>query len=134
VTLAEIVVDASVVVRGLTTEGPAAEVLDRLATGATVGHAPDLLIAEVSSALSVLVRADRRSLDDALSLLESTTRTPIELHPATPLAPAAVELAASSGLSAYDSFYAVLARALEISLVTADRRLASAVPGAMLVA
>jgi predicted nucleic acid-binding protein len=33
-----------------------------------------------------------------------------------------------------DAFYAVLAEALEIPLVTADRRLATAVPGALLVA
>jgi len=46
----------------------------------------------------------------------------------------AIELAATSDLSAYDSFYAVLAAALEVPLVTADRRLAAAVPGAVLVA
>lgn len=36
--------------------------------------------------------------------------------------------------SAYDAFHAVLAHALEAPLVTADRRLALAVPGAVLVA
>jgi predicted nucleic acid-binding protein len=41
---------------------------------------------------------------------------------------------ADRGLTAYDAFYAVLAEALEVPLVTADRRLAAAVPGALLVA
>ncbi|MGH3133399.1 MAG: PIN domain-containing protein [Gaiellaceae bacterium] len=52
----------------------------------------------------------------------------------TPLAPSAIALAAGSRLSAYDSFYAVLAAALGLPLVTADRRLAAAVPGSVLVA
>lgn len=132
-TRAEIVVDASVVVRGLTTDGSAAEVLDQVGAGATLGHAPELLVAEVSSALAVSVRAERRSLEDALSMLDSLARSPIELHSTPPLAPAAVELAATSALSVYDALYAVLSRALEIPLVTADRRLAAAVVGSVLV-
>jgi predicted nucleic acid-binding protein len=134
VTLAEAVVDASVVVRGLTTEGDAAVVLDQIAAGTTVGHAPDLLVAEVSNALALAVRIERRSLDDAQSLFGILAASPIELHSTGPLAPAAIELAAMSDLSAYDSFYAVLAAALEVPLVTADRRLAAAVPGAVRVA
>ena len=39
-----------------------------------------------------------------------------------------------SGLSAYDAFYAVLAAGLAAPLVTADRRLAEAVPDSILVA
>jgi len=131
---AEVVVDASVVVRGLTVSGSAAEVLESIAAGATVGHAPKLLITEVSSALAVSVRTERRSLEDALSLLDSLARSPIELHSALPLARATVQLAATSSLSAYDAAYAVLARALDIPLVTADKRLAAAVVGAVLVA
>ena len=130
-TLAEAVVDASVVVRGLTTEGDAADVFDRIAVGATAGHAPDLLVAEVSNALALAVRTERRSLEDAQSLSELLAASPIELHSTARLAPAVIELAARSDLSAYDAFYAVLAAALEVPLVTADRRLAAAVPGAV---
>jgi predicted nucleic acid-binding protein len=132
--LAEAVVDASVVVRGLTTDGYAADVLDQIAVGATVGHAPDLLVAEVSNALALAVRTERRSLGDAQSLFGLLSASPIELHSTVPLAPAAIELAATSDLTAYDSFYAVLAAALEVPLVTADRTLAAAVPGALRVA
>ena len=133
-TLGEAVVDASAVVRGLTTEGEAADLLDQVAVGATVGHAPDLIVAGVSSALALAVRTERRSLEDAQSLFELLAASPIELHSTAPLASAAIALAATSELSAYDSFYAVLAQALEVPLVTADRRLAAAVPGAVLVA
>ena len=132
-TLAEAVLDASVVVRGLTTDGAAADLFDRIVDGGTRGHAPDLIIAEVSSALAVAVRIERRSLEDAQLLLGLLVASPIELHPATPLAGPAIELAATSNLSAYDSFYAVLAAVLDVPLVTADRRLAAAIPDAVLV-
>jgi predicted nucleic acid-binding protein len=46
--------------------------------------------------------------------------------------PSAVELAATRRLSAYDAFYAFLAEALDVPLVTADRRLAKLVPGTVL--
>lgn len=128
-----VVVDASAVVRGLTTDGTAAETLDQIGAGVLVGHAPDLLVAESSNALVVAVRAEQRSLEDAQSLLDSLLHSPIELHPTTALAPAALELAATTQLSAYDGFYAVLARALDLPLVTADRGLADAVVESVLV-
>lgn len=132
-TLAEAVVDASVVMRGLTTKGAAADMFDQIAAGATVGHAPDFLVVEVSNALALAVRTERRSLEDAQALFRLLVASPIELHPSAPLAPTAIELAATSVLSAYDSFYAVLAAALEVPLVTADRRLAATTPGSLLV-
>jgi predicted nucleic acid-binding protein len=128
-----LIVDASAVVRGLTTEGPAAETLDQIGAGVIVGYAPDLLVAEVSNALAVAVRAEQRSLNDAQSLLDSLLQSPIELHPTTAMAPAALELAATTQLSAYDACYAVLARVLGFPLVTADRRLAEAVVDSVLV-
>ena len=132
-TPAEAVVDASVVIRGLTTDGDAVDVLDRIAVGETGGHAPDLLVVEVSNALALAVRTEWRSLEDAQSLFELLAASPIELHSTAPLALAAIELAVRGELSAYESFYAVLAHALAVPLVTADRRVAAAVPGALLV-
>jgi predicted nucleic acid-binding protein len=134
VTLAEAVLDASAVVRGLTAEGDAAAVLDDVAGQRTRAHAPDLVVAEVANALAVAVRADRRSLPDAQALLGVLAAVPMTVHASTPLAPAALELAAEGQLSAYDALYAVLSRALDVPLVTADRRLAAAVPDAVLVA
>jgi len=122
------------VVRGLTTEGDAAELLARIADGASTGHAPELIVAEVSNALALAVRTELRSLDDARRLFDLMAASPIRLHAMTRLAPSAIELAAASRLSAYDAFYAVLAAALDVPLVTADRRLAAAVPDSVLVA
>ena len=130
-TLAEAVVDASVVVRGLTTEATRLTFSTGSQSGATAGHAPDLLVAELANALALAVRTERGSLEDAQSLSELLAASPIELHSTARLAPAAIELAARRDLSAYDAFSGVLAAALEVPLVTADRRLAAAVPGAV---
>ncbi|HSJ94180.1 MAG TPA: type II toxin-antitoxin system VapC family toxin [Gaiellaceae bacterium] len=131
-TSAEVVVDASVVVRGLTSEGDAARLLDEIAAGAATAHGPELVVAEVSNALALAVRAERRALDDAQALLRTLVDSPLVLHATTPLAPAALELAATTRLSAYDAFYAVLARSLDVPLVTADRRLSESVAGSAL--
>ena len=133
-TPAELVIDASVVVRGLTTEGSAAETLDHITTGAVKANAPDLLVAEISNALALPIRTERFDLPSAQLLLTSALDCPIQLHPTTALGPAALDLAGASGLSAYDAFYAVLAAQLGMPLVTADRRLSEAVPDAVLVA
>lgn len=111
----------------------AGRLFDELAAGSAAGHAPDLIVAEVASALAVAVRAEGRALGDALELLRTFMESRLTLHELTPLAPAALELAATTRLSAYDSFYAVLARALDLPLATADRRLSEAVSGSMLV-
>jgi predicted nucleic acid-binding protein len=134
VTHVEVVVDASAVLRGLTSGGEASEIFDRVLAGAIAGHAPDLVVAEIASALSVAVRAETRSLADAQGVLALVSESPILLHASGPLAPAALEIAAATQLSAYDALYAVLARALDVPLVTADRKLAAAVPGAILIA
>ena len=47
---------------------------------------------------------------------------------------AALVTAIDLGLSAYDGTYAALAESLDVPLITADRRLAAAVPNAELLA
>ena len=68
---------------------------------------------------------------DAAGALEALAGLPLQLH-GPELAPAALGAAIDLGLSAYDGTYAALAESLDAPLVTADRRLAAAVPSAEL--
>ncbi len=50
----------------------------------------------------------------------------IDLVPAAPLAPLALQIGLELGLSAYDAAYVIVAEAAKAALVTADKRLAAA--------
>ncbi len=114
-----IVIDASAFIDAV--DGRA-EVLDRLA-GEDV-HAPHLLDVEVASALRRLVgkgRIDAGTADRAVSILEQGD---IKRYGHRPLLRSAWEL--RDRLSAYDAVYVALAAALDVPLVTTDRRLGAA--------
>jgi len=135
VTRAEVVVDASAVVLGLLSdEGGAAELLDEVARAHVVAHAPDLLVPEVANALRTRIVVRRWPIDAAQKRLSTFLAVPIALQESSPIVTEALSVAAELGLSVYDALYAALAQALEIPLVTADKRLAAAVAGAVLVA
>jgi predicted nucleic acid-binding protein len=135
VTVAEIVIDASALMRGLLGEGPEAEEIVRnVWDGSVKAHAPDLIGPESTHALVRLVRAGRLDLDDARTLAGAVERTPLGRHFSLGHGGVVLEFANAANLSAYDAFYAVLAEALDLPLVTADRMLAAAVPGSVLVA
>lgn len=133
-TTSEIVLDASAAVRGLLRdEGSAFEVVAVVSAGTTAAHVPDLFVAEVTNAFVVRARASRWPAAKAALSLDVVLSWPLVVQACRPLAVHALEAATRRGLSAYDAFYTVLARELDIPLVTADRRLAEAVPGAVLV-
>ena len=135
VTAAEIVLDASALLRGLLGESrEAEEIVGGVWDGVVKAHAPDLIGPESTHALLRLVRAGRLDLDDARRLADDVERTPLGRHSSLGQASAAFEFAQTTSLSGYDAFYAVLAEALDLPLVTADRKLAAAVPNVILVA
>jgi predicted nucleic acid-binding protein len=113
-----LVVDASACVSFLIGDDDADWVRERL-RGESVLHAPALIDFEVGSALRSL--NDRRRFVEAAEDLRAMR---LVRHPGEPLLPRMWEL--RGHLTAYDAAYVALAEALEVPLVTLDRRLARA--------
>lgn len=127
------VFDASVLVRAVVPLEESALGWVRRAIGQEVSVAvPALIFAEVGNALSTYVREATITLDGALKRLAFILRMPLEIRQLEDLLEPAVGLAIARGLSVYDACYAVLAEAEGALLVTADRRLATAVTRAEL--
>ena len=109
------------------------EWLDALEAEELDGHVPELVYAEVGSSLLKYVRAGRMTVGDAMAAIEIVIALPLRTHR---LREALAGRPRARGrdwrLSVYDCCYAVLAESLDAPLVTADRRLAAAVPAAEL--
>lgn len=114
-----IVLDASVAILGLLSDGDA-----RRALATEPLAAPHLIDSEVAHALRRRVLARDQRADDAGRALDRWTRLALRRHPAVGLLARVWELRAN--VSAYDATYVALAEALEVELVTADGRLANA--------
>lgn len=133
-TVGKAVLDASVFVRSAVQRSTGArEWLDAVEADELDGHVPELVYAEVAGSLVTYVRSGAMSASDAVATLDTVAAFPLHTHRLSDLASGALSLAVDTGLSAYDCCYAVLAELLDIPLVTADRRLAAAVPRAELV-
>ena len=115
------VIDASVVVDALLVGTP--EVVAYLSASGEL-HAGQHLAAEVTSALRAGERRGRVHVSDALAL--AVADLAIRLHPIRPLLPRVWQL--RHNLTPYDAWYVALAEALDVPLLTLDRRIAEA-PG-----
>ena len=120
-----IVADASAIVDLLVgEESVRARVEDALRAGAPI-EAPDLLTLEVVSALTRLVRVGGLSRADAEEVLAAYARLPIRHRLTHPYWSRIAALAARHSVS--DAAYVVVAEALDVPLLTTDRRLARSV-------
>jgi len=124
---ASAVIDASVVVRAtVEQDGAAQDWVQAVASGKVAGHVPDLIWLEYANALTRCVRQAVTSAEEAREMLELALQLPLTAWPLGQLAVAAFAVSVERGLSAYDASYVVLAEAHDATLVTADRRLATA--------
>jgi predicted nucleic acid-binding protein len=133
VTAASVVLDASVLVRAAVDRSPEARAWTARLGGEVHGHAPELIWAEVASALRLYVSTAAMSSVFAHEVLANLARLDLEPHALRELAAPALERALRQRVSVYDACYLVLADALEATLVTADRRLAEAAKEADLI-
>ena len=122
------VVDASVAVKWFIHE-PDRPAARRLLEPKSRLIAPDLIVAEVASAMWKRVVAGDGDARQAPLTAASLPRFFARLMPLAPLAARAVEIAAELRHPVYDCFYLALAESEEATLVTADRRLIGRLAG-----
>lgn len=118
------VLDASVITDALAVGGVAGGDARRLLAAETALHAPDIAPAEVTSALRSMVRRGDLAEPVALGALAALSSLRARLFPFTPFARRVWQL--RDTVTVYDAWYVALAEALDVPLVTADRRLRNA--------
>lgn len=125
-----IILDASVVVKWFSEEEyteKALEIRERIRMGEERVVVPDLLLYELANALKYNPSFDANDVSDAL-----TSIFDMDLEIVTPIPEIinlAVALAFEYNITVYDAFYIALAKDLELTFITADRRLCERVRG-----
>jgi predicted nucleic acid-binding protein len=117
-----IVVDASTAIRWLFKLDLSDRAEALLASGERL-IAPDLVLAEIASAIWKFVRFEGVSADSATAVLSDADQHFDELVPANGLKDRALALAIELGHPVYDCFYLALAQQRAGVVVTTDRRL-----------
>ena len=123
--MTRLVVDASVAAKWVLKEAnsdAARRIVDRAQL-----LAPDLLWAELGSLLWRRHRLGELSASDARGMLRTLRGVPVRSYALFPLLPLALEIALTIGHSVYDCVYLALANQEDCRVVSADRRLQSAV-------
>jgi predicted nucleic acid-binding protein len=120
-----IVVDASIVATALADDGDDGDRARARLRGETLS-APGLLDLEVVSVWRRAARSGRLERRRARQAMADLVELPLARAPHVPLLERIWEL--GDNLSPYDAAYVALAEALDVALLTADRRLARA-PG-----
>ncbi|MCJ7806998.1 MAG: type II toxin-antitoxin system VapC family toxin [Clostridia bacterium] len=94
--------------------------------------APELIIAEMGNVVWKKLQRGELSLEEARLIVDTITDSfPVKLSESRGLLPAGLEVAATCGLTVYDSLYVALAAVKGATLVTADKKLAQAAAGAL---
>lgn len=94
-------------------------------------HVPDLFYIECANILLKYTRRFDRPLEDSLADIRDLNSLALIVTSTTELIEDALQLAEEKNLTAYDACYAVLARKLELSLITADVPMANAIDRAI---
>lgn len=129
------VVDASVGIK-LFVEEPLSDQAHALFTKLTKDppaelYVPDLFYIECTNILLKYMRRFGRSLEDSQADLADLKTLALKTVSTAELMEDAILLASQKNLTAYDACYAVLARQLNIPLITADKSMAQAVEWAV---
>lgn len=115
------IVDASVAVRWLVSL-PGHEQARALLTSGHRLAAPELLAAEVGSALAKLVRGNVLTREEGTEALQDFFRAPVRMLPIRPAAGQAWQMAQDHAQSFYDCLYLAMAVMADGLFATADAR------------
>lgn len=115
-----LVVDASAVVELLLTTDRGRAVKERLQDETSL-HCPGLLDIEVLSALRRMRNGGRITTEEADDALQKLTRMPVQRYNYRPFLQQVWSL--RDNFTPYDATYVALARELDATLITTDRRL-----------
>lgn len=96
-------------------------------------HVPDLFYIECANILLKYTRRFGRSRDDSSADIADLRLLSLETTSTADLMEDAFLLAVEKHLTAYDACYAVLARTLDVPLITADEKLAQAIESAIFI-
>ncbi|MGH4016737.1 MAG: type II toxin-antitoxin system VapC family toxin [Pseudonocardiaceae bacterium] len=118
-----IVVDASIVVR-LLVNRPTDDVLRQRFAAPRAVHAPQLIDAEVASAVRGLLLGGKISLPRATEMLADFAALRITRYPMRPHLGRIIEL--RNNLTAYDALYVAVSETLRIPLLTQDTKFSRA--------
>ena len=94
-------------------------------------YVPDLFYIECANILLKYMRRFGRSLKDSQADLADLNKLSLKTVSTAELMEAALLLASERNLTAYDACYAILARQMNINLITADKPMAQAVEWAV---
>ena len=119
-----IVLDASAVIEWLLKTDAGSRIDRRIFARSEPLHAPHLLDVEVAQVLRRYVRDKKLTERRGGEALTDFSDMPVNRYPHDFLLPRVWEL--RSTLSAYDAVYVALAEALDATLLTCDRKIASA--------
>lgn len=119
-----IVLDASAAIEWLLRSPVGVKIDKRIFARSESLHVPHLLDIEVAQVLRRYVREKMITSQRAQEALEDLAGLPLERYPHDFLIPRVWELRAT--LTAYDAVYVALAELLDASLLTCDRKIASA--------
>ena len=125
-----LVVDASVAFKWVVEEIHSEAALNLIAAGHPLA-APELLLAEVGSALGRRVGRRLISANEAKLAIEAVERTTVEWQPIRPLVFESLRLANTLEQSIYDCVYLALAERRASQVVTADRKFYEAIQRSM---
>lgn len=90
----------------------------------TLGHdlvAPDVLPFEIGNALSALLKRQRLTSEEILSVWEATQKIPVDLRRVD--IRSALTIASQFNIYAYDAYFLICAISLRCPLLTLDRRM-----------